>query len=710
MKKITIGLCLLFSAFAFAQDGVPDTSFGTNGYVQAAGDIKFHQELIDGKVMYRLGNKIRRLNLDGSLDTSFAVNGILTMTQPGTSNYYDFLVSNGKVLAFSNTSVDFPPTETYYMGRYNMNGSLDTTFGSGTGSVTLDMNSTKSGLAPKLTFDGTKLLVGGNTVQNTGSHNNVITRRFTLDGTVDFSYNAAPMSGINLGESSVGLSSYDGLIDLLTLTNGYTIMSVAAGYPGLQGFEGWRTGFVIIKPGQTPAYVNMNSFTSAYGGVKGHVTVTANDDIYTLTGGSVGYNNVPQVTNYIYKKTADGASYNAFGTNGELAITLLYGSGKADFSRIAVQPDGKLLLAGVTTTGTDAYDNFNLILARFNTDGTLDTAFGNNGYVLHDIDHPTSPDGNNGVTGLFLSPDATSIYLTGLNNENSIILKYRNDSFLPLIVPDFNPIAEICSGDTVPALQTTSNNGVTGTWTPAVIDNTVSGTYIFTPDASEHATGATLSVTVNQPTASTVTQTACNSFTWNENGTDYTDSGVYTATSTNAAGCTHTATLNLTIAHSATISGSGNQLFLDGATIDDLVVNLSTVVWYASQANAILQINPLAPTTALVNGATYYAGNTTAQGCVSDIFPVTVSILLATDSFDSSNFGLYPNPTSGLITVKYSNEIDTVSIINVLGQQVLAKNIHANEGQIDLSQLNAGTYFVKVTAGDATKTLKVIKK
>ena len=65
------------------------------------------------------------------------------------------------------------------------------------------------------------------------------------------------------------------------------------------------------------------------------------------------------------------------------------------------------------------------------------------------------------------------------------------------VTPTFNALAAICSGDAAPALPTTSNNGITGTWSPATINNTASGTYIFTPGAGQCATTAPLAFTVN---------------------------------------------------------------------------------------------------------------------------------------------------------------------------------------------------------------------
>lgn len=62
--------------------------------------------------------------------------------------------------------------------------------------------------------------------------------------------------------------------------------------------------------------------------------------------------------------------------------------------------------------------------------------------------------------------------------------------------PTFTQVAPICVGGTLDPLPTTSNNGVTGTWSPA-IDATVTTTYTFTPDAGQCATPTTMTIVVN---------------------------------------------------------------------------------------------------------------------------------------------------------------------------------------------------------------------
>jgi gliding motility-associated-like protein len=67
----------------------------------------------------------------------------------------------------------------------------------------------------------------------------------------------------------------------------------------------------------------------------------------------------------------------------------------------------------------------------------------------------------------------------------------------PKVIPTFTAVAPICSGTALAALPTTSNNGVTGTWSPA-LNNTATTTYTFTPTAGQCVTTTTLTITVNQ--------------------------------------------------------------------------------------------------------------------------------------------------------------------------------------------------------------------
>ena len=79
----------------------------------------------------------------------------------------------------------------------------------------------------------------------------------------------------------------------------------------------------------------------------------------------------------------------------------------------------------------------------------------------------------------------------------------------PNVTPTFAAVAAICSGDPLsPALPTTSINGITGTWAPAM-NNTATTTYTFTPDVGQCATTATLTITVNPNVTPTFTAGRC---------------------------------------------------------------------------------------------------------------------------------------------------------------------------------------------------------
>lgn len=67
-----------------------------------------------------------------------------------------------------------------------------------------------------------------------------------------------------------------------------------------------------------------------------------------------------------------------------------------------------------------------------------------------------------------------------------------------IVTPAFDSIDPICAGDSIAPLPTTSNNGITGTWNPATIDNTTTDVYTFTPDAGVCVIPTTIEITVLQ--------------------------------------------------------------------------------------------------------------------------------------------------------------------------------------------------------------------
>lgn len=69
---------------------------------------------------------------------------------------------------------------------------------------------------------------------------------------------------------------------------------------------------------------------------------------------------------------------------------------------------------------------------------------------------------------------------------------------IPNVNPEFTQIGPFCIGETIPPLPTTSTNGIVGTWSPAIMDNTTTTTYTFTPDGGLCATATAMTVVITQ--------------------------------------------------------------------------------------------------------------------------------------------------------------------------------------------------------------------
>lgn len=89
---------------------------------------------------------------------------------------------------------------------------------------------------------------------------------------------------------------------------------------------------------------------------------------------------------------------------------------------------------------------------------------------------------------------------------------------------------------------------------------------------------------------------------------------------------------------------------------------------------------------------------------------ISVDAVLGTGGFDASSFRYFPNPVKDVLNISYSSDITGVSVYNLLGQLVLAREVNATETAVDMSALADGTYIVNITSGENVKTLKVVKK
>ena len=280
----------------------------------------------------------------------------------------------------------------------------------------------------------------------------------------------------------------------------------------------------------------------------------------------------------------------------------------------------------------------------------------------------------------------------------------------PQITPTFSfgNNLTICVGASAPSLPTTSANGILGTWNPAVVDNTTSGTYIFTPDANQCATGFSYSVNVTPEVTPTFSfsssLTACqgasiqvllptlsNNFitgTWNPSTIDYSLLGetVYTFTPDNGQ-CALNSTLAVTVnpIPQFTISGGcdGNDYVLE---IVQQNQTINTVDWYFN-TNVIGQGNSIVITgqgiyTAVASNS--FTCENSAQFEVTNDFCTIPKGVSANNDGDNDNFDL-----SNL-------NVERLQIFNRWGMVVYEQKNYTDqwEGRSnDGKELPDGTYY-----------------
>ncbi|MGB2315884.1 MAG: T9SS type B sorting domain-containing protein, partial [Flavobacteriaceae bacterium] len=116
---------------------------------------------------------------------------------------------------------------------------------------------------------------------------------------------------------------------------------------------------------------------------------------------------------------------------------------------------------------------------------------------------------NNGITGTWspaFDPNTTTTYTFTPDAGQCADNVDMTIGITPLTIPDFTQIADVCIGTSL-TIPTTSNNGITGTWSPAFDPNTTT-TYTFTPDAGQCADNVDMTIGITSLTIPDFTQIA----------------------------------------------------------------------------------------------------------------------------------------------------------------------------------------------------------
>lgn len=115
----------------------------------------------------------------------------------------------------------------------------------------------------------------------------------------------------------------------------------------------------------------------------------------------------------------------------------------------------------------------------------------------------------------------------------------------------------------------------------------------------------------------------------------------------------------------------------------------------------------------VTEGATYYwrvkANTICAEGDFSEAYSFVVEGELGVNDITIDGLVAYPNPITNILNVEATQVIDTIEVLNVLGQKLYTEQVGRNVSQIDLSSLQTGNYFVRVTAQNNSDVIQVIK-
>ncbi len=368
-----------------AQAGSLDSTFDNDGklVLDILGDLdQCHSVLMqpDGKIV--LGGyshlpgtnyfTIVRLLPDGSMDSTFGNNGVVTNDLAGNAYYVDKLaiqndgkiIAAGTIIAPSNFSSDFAVL------RIHSNGTPDSSFGTN-GFVTTDLNFGSNDLARsvKIQNDG-KILVNGYSEDSFGDADFALVR-YLPDGTLDLAFN---LDGIIIKD----LGSYDESYGMCLQQDGKIVLSGLTGNTPDFALARFTTDGELDTTFSADGLVSQ-SFSPGSSDIGADVIQLGNGKLI-ITGHS--WNGIPLQNDDFAMMcfNTDGTLDTLFGYGGMLITD--YGNNTDDLGiALALQPDGKILVAGRTVIS--GLMSFSLL--RHNPDGSLDTTFGIGGKAKTDF-------------------------------------------------------------------------------------------------------------------------------------------------------------------------------------------------------------------------------------------------------------------------------------------------------------------------------------
>ena len=364
-----------FMVARYTSAGALDTAFNTSGSVTTpigGGDETARGVAIadDGSIIaagYSNNGSVNEFALAGytpagALNGRFGIGGVVTTGFSGSGASSDearavAIDSNGKIVvaghAYNGTDDDTA------LARYNANGSLDAGFGTN-GRVISDLSTSNRDHARAVAIDSNGKIVVAGYAYN-GTDDDIAVARYNANGSPDtgFGTNGKTLSGLSGHDWAYAMALLDGGKILVVGDSGgdFILMRFNADGSLDTGFGTGGKALTDFNGGNDRAHA---------------VALQANGKIVVA-----GYARNNTNTDFaLARYNADGSLDTGFGTGGKAPL-IHFGFGNDNAYAVAVQPDGKIVVAGAANHGTPNH----FALARYNADGTLDTGFGTGGKV-----------------------------------------------------------------------------------------------------------------------------------------------------------------------------------------------------------------------------------------------------------------------------------------------------------------------------------------
>lgn len=375
-----------FAVVRYNPDGSLDTGFNGSGKAvtaigsshEQARDVAIQN---DGKIV--LGGyssngsnndfALVRYNANGSLDTTFNATGKVTTGFVGTDEGRSLLLQpDGKLVLAGFTSNG--TNQDFALARYNANGSLDNTFGVA-GKVTTDLGSTVDQVNDiTVQFDG-KIVATGS--YSNGGNNDFALARYTTNGSLDTDFDGDGIATFAIG------SSHDFSRALLVQPDGQFVVGGGVRIGLYEDFGLVRFGLHAAGSLDTcfdDDGIVTTDFAARNDGAAS-IALQSDGKIVAVGGSDPGTNNS---TFALARYNPNGSLDTSFGNSGKVLLDI--GNGEDWARSTAIQSDGKIVVGGFSTSGSVS----SFTLARFNSNGTVDTTFGNSGITITQVGTMTS--------------------------------------------------------------------------------------------------------------------------------------------------------------------------------------------------------------------------------------------------------------------------------------------------------------------------------